>query len=442
MSERILILDDEESILDIMVQLLAPQGYECHTEKSPLRAVERISHEDFALLLTDVRMPEMNGIEVVRQARAQSPELSIIVVTALMDVSNAIEAIRAGADDYILKPFNLRDITAAVTAALGKRQSVVESIEYQSELETRIQSAASDLERVNQELRGTKEYLENLLDSTVDAIVTVDGAGNIKYLNAGAKAMLGYTETEALGTPFANIVEGGADEFRYIERTLRAETRIRNYGAELRHKDGNLVPVNVSFSLVPDATGAVVSTLAICKDVTEQRRLEQELREMTVRDGLTGLYNQRYFHEWLEQETERARRQRRPLSLVLIDVDKFKTYNDSRGHLEGDRVLKTVGKIINETTREHVDRGFRFGGDEFCAVLPEATEEIAHSIAERIRGSFEAEGFEGLTLSVGVAQYNPESSVKAFIQYADELMYDAKRAGGNQVHTAVEGRSE
>jgi diguanylate cyclase (GGDEF)-like protein len=174
--------------------------------------------------------------------------------------------------------------------------------------------------------------------------------------------------------------------------------------------------------------------LAICKDITEQKRLESELKEMSIKDSLTNLYNQRYFYDRLEAEIERAKRQGHPLSLLLFDVDQFKTYNDCHGHLDGDKVLKAAGQVVVECTREHVDIGFRYGGDEFTVILPEASEEQALSIARRIRATFESRHFDNLTVSIGLMSYREGSSLRSFIRFTDAMMYDAKRSGGNRVY--------
>jgi diguanylate cyclase (GGDEF)-like protein len=120
--------------------------------------------------------------------------------------------------------------------------------------------------------------------------------------------------------------------------------------------------------------------------------------------------------------------------LLLVDVDKFKSYNDTRGHIEGDNVLADVGKVIAECTRENVDMGFRYGGDEFTILLPEAGEKQAHRVATRIIETFEARNFDLLTLSLGQMTYDGHCSPKDFMHYTDSMMYEAKRDGGNQVY--------
>ncbi len=434
MSERIFILDDERSVLEVLSQLLRAEGYDCHTTTSPSKALSWVKSGDFSLVITDVRMPDMDGIELVRQAKAIDQNIAIVVVTAILDVANAVEAIRAGADDYVLKPFNLGEITLAVSRALDKRKRVLGSLEYQKDLEERIRGATEDLEVVNHELHETKQYLENILHSTVDAIFTIDRQDRMEFVNHGAMRLLGLAEDEFIGRAAALILRGGAQELQTLRDQVSPDKPLQNYETELRRKDSQLVPVSVSLSVVKGARARGEALLAICRDITEQRRLEQTLRDLSIKDSLTGVYNQRYFYERLKTEIERARRQRHPLSLLFFDIDRFKGYNDTYGHLEGDKVLRAVGQVVLDCTREHVDTGFRYGGDEFTVILPEASREQAMRIAERIRTKFEAKQFDGLTLSIGLMAYQEGYSLPLFIQFTDAMMYGAKRAGGNVVY--------
>ena len=434
MKARILLLDDESSILELLGQHLTEEGFACTQFTSAVAALDALKTARFDLLVTDLKMPEIHGIDVVIEAKKQDPELAVIVVTALLEVTNAIEAMRAGADDYLLKPFNLSEISLAVEKALERRRLIIENRRYQTELESRVAAATADLELTNRELRSTKEYLESLFHSTFDSILTVDEGYRISFANDGATHMFGYARSELENMPLAELMNGGTDELHYIFRMLGDEKPLQNYESEVLHKSGTIIPVNITLSQVRNPDSGQVSTLAICKDITQQKRLENELKEMSIKDSLTSLYNQRYFYNRLESEIERATRQGHPLSLLLFDVDKFKPYNDCHGHLEGDRVLKTAGDVVLECTREHVDTGFRYGGDEFTVILPEADEVQAHVIAERIRASFEAKRFDRLTLSVGLMEYRVGSTSRSFIRFADAMMYDAKRSGGNQVY--------
>ncbi len=435
-SERdmILLLDDEPAILEALEIHLGAEGYCCATSLSPHDAIRHVQKNPVSLVVTDLMMNDMDGIEVVRRAKSVDPHIAIIVITALTDITKAIEALRAGADDYILKPFNLHELSMCVGRALEKRHLILENERHQRELEAQIREATADLEHANRALRTTKEYLESLIDSTVDAIMTIGPDERITFANRGALRMLGYSETDLLGNHIWQLYSGGVEEARYVRRVLRPDNPLQNYETELIHRSTAPIPVCISFSIVPSPDSIGHSTLAICKDITEQKRLELELKDLTIRDSLTGLFNQRYFYERLEAEIERGRRQGRPLSLLLVDIDHFKTYNDAHGHLEGDRVLQAVGDVLRECTREHVDLAFRYGGDEFTVILPEAPESQARIIAERVRTVFEAKRFDLLTLSIGLMSYSDEQSLRNFIQFTDSMMYDAKRAGGNRVY--------
>jgi diguanylate cyclase (GGDEF)-like protein/PAS domain S-box-containing protein len=431
-SERILILDDERSILEMFDQLLGGRGYPCTCTSSPEEALEELRSGQYGVLITDIKMPQMNGIEVVRHARALDNALSIVMMTAVADISLAVQAIRAGADDYLLKPFDLRDVVEAVEKALGKRAEQLLQRRYQTELEHRISSATGDLEQVNRELRETKEYLESLLDSTLDAIFTTDMEGTVTYVNIGAVDMLGIPPTQLVGKPMSLVCS--ADPMSAPTVLAASEKGRATLETELRSHDGVLVPVIASLSIVRDARREPRSLLAICKDITEQRRLQAELRDRSQRDDLTKLYNQRYFHDCIESEFDRARRQRYPLSLMLFDLDDFKVYNDTRGHLEGDRVLETVGKVVLLHTRTNVDTGYRYGGDEFIVILPETDAETAALIAERIRSGFEKERLDTVTMSIGLITYTGgDCEPLDLVRSVDARMYEAKRRGGNQV---------
>lgn len=435
MGERILILDDEPHVLNVLEQHLSDEKYQCTATTSPLEALRILkSSSGFDVLLTDLRMPEMHGIEVVRQAKQFDEDLAIVVVTALPDVKNAIQAMRLGAYDYVVKPFDLSEISICVGRALEKRSLVITNRRHQEELECRVREATEDLELANRELRSTKEYLENLIHSTVDGIVTSDLDGVLTFVNEGACRMVGYPREDLVGARSPKFYAGGREEARHVRRLLEERITLQNYETELRHKSGRIIPVNMSVSYVKDAKGEPASVLAIIKDITHQKELERELKEMSIKDSLTGLYNQRYFYDRLASEIERAKRQKHPLSLLLFDIDQFKTYNDCHGHLAGDNVLQSIGQIVMDCTREHVDLGFRYGGDEFTVILPEADEEQAKSIAERIRVGFEERHFDVLTLSLGLMTYREGYSLRTFIQFTDAMMYDAKRSGGNQIY--------
>jgi diguanylate cyclase (GGDEF)-like protein len=169
----------------------------------------------------------------------------------------------------------------------------------------------------------------------------------------------------------------------------------------------------------------------------EKEKLEDEVRRLSITDDLTGLYNHRHFFKTLESELTRLKRQRTSLSLLMFDLDNFKRYNDFYGHLEGDRVLRKIGVIIKHSIRHNVDSGYRYGGDEFAALLIGASLEQALTIAERIRSSIESAGFKSITASIGLAEFRIGFDLERFVKSADDAMYVAKHSGGNRIHTNI-----
>ena len=161
--------------------------------------------------------------------------------------------------------------------------------------------------------------------------------------------------------------------------------------------------------------------------------MESKLKQLTVTDDLTGLYNQRYLFEQLKREIERASRRVTCFSLCIFDLDKFKTYNDSHGHLMGDKILKSVGVIVSKTIRARIDTAFRYGGDEFILLLPDTRLEQAASLVERLRKTIREEFSGEISISAGIVEYAHGIEDKEFIESADKLMYLAKRKGGDRV---------
>jgi two-component system, cell cycle response regulator len=170
------------------------------------------------------------------------------------------------------------------------------------------------------------------------------------------------------------------------------------------------------------------------RTLKEKERLEEEVRRLSITDDLTGLYNHRHFFKTLEAEIARMRRQKTFLSLLMFDLDNFKAYNDLYLHLEGDKVLRSIGQIVHNSIRSNVDSGFRYGGDEFAVLLIGTSLDQALAIAERIRSSIEMAGYPNITVSIGLTEFQDYFDIETFIRSADEAMYKAKELGGNRIY--------
>jgi diguanylate cyclase (GGDEF)-like protein len=203
----------------------------------------------------------------------------------------------------------------------------------------------------------------------------------------------------------------------------------------------------ISFIISALALRIQTNVDALQLEIDEHKKTEEALRqgesrymELSIKDDLTGLYNQRHFYHLLHAEIERSERYERPLSLLLLDIDDFKQFNDTYGHMEGDRVLERIGATIQRCVRK-TDWAFRYGGEEFTIFMPETSGDQACVLAERIRTEFRAERFrprpgmeESKTVSIGIAHYRPGEELRDFITRADQNMYEAKRQGKDRVH--------
>jgi len=189
------------------------------------------------------------------------------------------------------------------------------------------------------------------------------------------------------------------------------------------------------------SSGKDISKMEILRDITERKQYQDELERLSITDKLTGLYNRRYFDEALEKEVLRARRFKHDLSLMFIDIDKFKHFNDSYGHTEGDAVLQRIGLLMKEQVRNEIDIVCRYGGEEFTVLLPESSSCGAITTAERILKGFRNTKFHiplkdeivQKTISIGIADINLSNGAKALLDNADKAMYEAKKLGGNKV---------
>lgn len=178
----------------------------------------------------------------------------------------------------------------------------------------------------------------------------------------------------------------------------------------------------------------------------EKARMLDKLQNLAITDGLTKLYNSRHFYSQLAVEIGRCRRYQHSLALLLLDLDHFKNYNDTYGHLEGDKVLVRIGEVISYCLRS-MDSAYRYGGEEFTIILPETSGEEALNVAQRIRTVIEAERFMPvpganirITISIGVTEYHPGEEVAAFVQRADKAMYFSKEHGRNRVSALSAGQ--
>lgn len=286
---KILLVDDDPSVLAILTDLMAIFGHEYVTAKDGHEAMEKLQQDYFHIVLTDMMMPGMDGMELLKHIHSNYPHIKVMVVTGYDRAFTYTDVIMAGASDFISKPFNT------------------------DELEAKINRLVREIE------------------------------------------------------------------------------------------------------------------------------LLRQLELLSISDGLTGLYNRRYFDTKIIEEARRAFRQKHNLFLAVLDVDNLKNINDKHGHLAGDNLLKLVGDIIKHCTRENVDWPFRYGGDEFCVILTQVSQKQALKTSERFIQNFNEKKLPLTGLSIGLAKFHRSKDknwlddIADLVRRADAALYEAKQTGRNRV---------
>ncbi len=290
-SYSVLSVDDDEEMIGLLHEVVSQLGHVSVTAVDGVDALEKLGESEFDIIITDISMPRMNGIELTKRVKTDFEDIDVVVVTGYQEEYKYTDVIEIGASDFISKPFNINELEAK------------------------------------------------------------------------------------------------------INRIIR------------------------------------------------ERELRSELKRLSIRDGLTSLYNRRYFDENLKREAIRAFRQRYGLFLLLIDVDNFKEYNDRFGHQKGDDLLKELARLMMFYSRDNVDSVYRYGGDEFAVIIPHAKHEQAILVAQRLRNKFNTSKLGPAFLSMGMAQLagglkTLEQDLETLLRIADQHLYLAKNNGGDQICTA------
>jgi diguanylate cyclase (GGDEF)-like protein/PAS domain S-box-containing protein len=281
-----------------------------------------------------------------------------------------------------------------------------------------------------------------LVEQSLEGILIVQN-GLIKFANPTLLKNLNYVESELIGKDILRFLY--PDDRDILAKNLRklSEHQFMDSSLELRmaHKNEEGIYMEVLLTHIQyEDNPAILVTL---RNITERKKAEAELKRLVITDDLTGLFNQRYFYTQITKEIERSKRHNRHLSMILIDIDLFKDFNDTYGHWEGDFVLKKIGEILLKHVRD-IDMPFRYGGEEFTVILPETNHEDAIIVAERIRKAVAQNVFYPFTLdgqpdvvsktvSIGITEFREQDDMKSFIKRADNALYQAKKQGRNML---------
>lgn len=383
---------------------------ECHGDDHEIRGVIYLTSS-----LTHV-------YEGIKETQVYSLILFSITILAIV-VFTSLLVRRA-----ITRPVKM--VTDAMTFASEGDLSQNVPVFGQDEISTMAQSFNRMIEKLlvsHKGLESEHNKLSTIILSTREGVVATNSQGEVVLVNPAAEHLLGKSAQEIIEGGFYNLL----DNPEVIKENLSTDI-----STEITWLD-NIISLYAS--TIYDDEGVAVGSAALLREVTAERKMEHELRRLSITDELTGLYNRRYLDTLLNDEISRAARYNVPLSILFFDIDHFKKFNDQHGHDQGDRVLQAVAKQCLEVLRE-TDKCCRYGGEEFLVILANTRLDLAFIAAERLRVAIETMRVDGLqvTISVGVSEFpnhNPVN-IDTFTASADKALYAAKDGGRNQTHIA------
>jgi len=476
----ILIVDDETGIARMLQVLLEVRGFAALVSHSGPEALARLDADPVDLILLDVMMPGMDGYEVCRRLKANPAwrSIPVVMLTAKDAVRDVVQGLEIGAQEYIRKPFNTDELVARIRAllreqatsrALAGRHLELQALHAETARRAKQFEALYEVGRTMAATLNLQEILDRV-GAAVSSLLAVraislmfltpDGHGlSTAAASAGFDDGLKQSETQA-GEQIPSLAAVQDKRVVVVPDLAKEQTYGPWLAAALR--EGYRAFLAVPLLVQERPVGclnlylgerkelgqeelALLTTLASQAAIAiENARLFEETRQLSITDPLTGLANHRQFYDQLAREFRRSQRYRRPLTLLMLDLDRFKHFNDTYGHLAGDEALRETAEVLRQNARA-VDILARYGGEEFAIILPETEASRALIQAERVRvavaehrlDSLEGEAAKGITVSVGLAALSPAMKrIEDLVQAADEALYRAKSSGRNRIVVA------
>jgi two-component system, cell cycle response regulator len=419
----ILIVDDAPSNLDVLRTVMAQEGYQTFVASSGERALSLARRVRPDLILLDVVMPGMDGLETCRQLKLNpaTEHIPVIFMSACNEADDVVAGFERGAVDYIGKPLRMAEVSARVRARLQHH--------------TRTESQLEQVRR-----------LRKIVDTMAEGLMIIDASGSIEYTNPACDSYLGYGSGELAGHSITELLQApvAAEYLQYFSSYASDPDHVPGQGTRevaVHLRDG--IEREMDLTLTPMQMGSEPMFIGLLHDISHRKQYESTLERAALADPLTRIANRRHFDSFMEMEWQRSIRSSKPLSLIVLDVDHFKLYNDELGHAAGDGALREVAAVLAAHAPRGTDLAARYGGEEFALLFGETDSPAARTLAESIRSAIEALQLPNpmspcghfLTASIGVVTIVPGQSdlLTDFFEAADRAMYAAKDAGRNRI---------
>ncbi|MFC1537200.1 diguanylate cyclase [Gemmatimonadota bacterium] len=621
----ILVVDDDQAILKLLSEFISGQGYRVDTALCGNKALDKLSSHIYDLVIIDLNLPDINGIEIVKWIYRHSPETISLILSGYATIESTLEAISLGAFDYLVKPVHLARLNIVISNGLERRKIIKQNKKLISDLQIAKKNLEARVRQRTRELRKSQERFRSLYDNAPDVYYTVDTGGVIIDCNKMACEFFGYPKTKLAGKHLLDLYT--SDNFELISSMVPT---VDGRGGEVRHQelqvkraDGSVANVEINSNLLRGENGEVLGALTLQRDITKRKRAEEALSKseeryrtifqtaevalfemeyaalkssieelkdsgvkslrtylksnpeyidktvkmikivdandaavklfdggtkdellgalderfvpetmpvfheyllalykgdhvfdsevvlqtssgdtiyvllciamppkeakfqhllvsmvditdrketekekdallgklhdlnkqlecLAVTDGLTQLYNHRFFMETLSREFSRTQRSNSSLALLMADIDDFKRFNDTYGHQKGDDILFRVAHVL-QTSRRGSDVVARYGGEEFMLLLPDTDLDKAVRLGNKLRKKVEATSIksdkgEPLRVTISLGAYALENDNiddhRLLLNRVDQALYLAKGSGKNKVCTWEEKESK
>jgi len=451
MTARVLVVDDILSNVKLLEAKLAAEYFEVVTAYNGLDALARMEEHEPDIVLLDVMMPGMDGFEVCRRIKTnpKTAHVPVVMVTALDQPSDRVAGLEAGADDFLTKPVDDSALFARVrslvrlkmmTDELRMREATGQSMGLIDPAKTLTENAPAGRILIIEDRPESVAWFCSALkpdnevsavDSFEEAVVRVRGGDfDLIVVSLGLRGFDGLR----LCSQLRSLPEGR--NVPILVLVSDGDRRKLTQALEMGVNDYLTRPVDKN-----ELIARVRTQLRKKKYADKLRHNVQLSLEMAITDQLTGLHNRRYMSRHLDTLIDGARKSAKPIAFLIMDIDHFKSVNDTYGHDIGDEVLREFASRISANVRG-IDLACRYGGEEFVVVMPDTDMDFAYTVAERLRKSVEQKPFAisrdpgklNVTISIGIAgsEGNIDSADK-LLHRADQALYRAKREGRNRV---------
>jgi two-component system cell cycle response regulator len=451
MTARVLVVDDIDFNVKLLNTRLKQEYYTVFEAINGKQAIEKVKQVNPDIILMDIMMPEMDGFEATKIIKndPETEHIPIVMVTALNAQEDRVKGLECGADDFLTKPINDTALFARIKS-LVRLKTMFDELRLRDKASQQMGITSSTDIEARHRIEGAKVLLieddviqsEKIKDRLKTAKIEVDITENL----ADSIAAVERKDYHLIMVSTLLVAEDGLrlcselrsqDKARNIPVLILVDEhdeRAINKGLEMGVNDYLITPIDFN------------EMMARCKTQIIKKNYQDQLKdkyvstvEQSVKDGLTGLHNRRFFDTHFANLVEQSKASRKDLSVVMVDIDHFKSVNDKYGHQAGDAVLKEVSRRLTMSLRA-ADMSARYGGEEFVVLLPETDVQSAKYVTERLRLLVENNEFDisvepkqiKCTASFGLAALKEGDTPDSLLKRADECLYKAKETGRNK----------